>query len=337
MATKIGINGFGRIGRQVLKAIRDRHGDKLEVAGLNDLVDAKTNAHLLKYDSTYGRFNGTVEASDGAIVIDGKSITIFAERDPGAIPWAKVGAEIVVESTGLFTDGEKAKAHLGDGVRKVIISAPAKNEDKTIVLGVNDQEYDPARHHVVSNASCTTNGLAPVVKVLVDNFGVVKGQMTTVHAYTNSQRLLDVAHSDVREARAAALNIVPFTTGAAKALKVVIPEIEGKLDGLAYRVPTPTVSIVEVVCLTEEDTTPEKVNDAMRDAASEKMKGILDVVDDHVVSMDMKGDEHSSIVHAPVTNVVGGNLVKVAAWYDNEWGYACRVADLCATLAERGW
>jgi glyceraldehyde 3-phosphate dehydrogenase len=336
MTTKIGINGFGRIGRQVLKAIRDRHGDTLEVVGLNDLVDAKTNAHLLKYDSNYGRFDGTVDVSDGAIVVDGKPIKIFAERDPGAIPWKDVGAEIVVESTGLFTDAEKARAHHHDTVRKVIISAPAKNEDMTVVLGVNDDKYDPDSHHVISNASCTTNGLAPVVKVLLDNFGIVKGQMTTVHAYTNSQRVLDVAHSDVREGRAAALNIVPFTTGAAKALKLVIPEIEGKLDGLAYRVPTPTVSIVEVVCLTEEETTPEKVNDAMRDAASEKMKGILDVVEDHVVSMDMKGDEHSSIVHASATNVVAGNLVKVAAWYDNEWGYACRVSDLCAALAERG-
>jgi glyceraldehyde 3-phosphate dehydrogenase len=336
MATKVGINGFGRIGRQVFKAIRDRHGGEIEVVAVNDLTDAKINAHLLKYDSNYGRFNGTVQAEDGSIVVDGKPIAVFAERDPGSIPWGKVGVEIVIESTGLFTDAEKARAHLGDTVRKVIISAPAKNEDVTLVLGVNDDAYDPAKHHVISNASCTTNGLAPVVKVLLDNFGIVKGQMTTVHAYTNSQRVLDVAHTDVREARAAALNIVPFTTGAAKALKLVIPEIEGKLDGLAYRVPTPTVSIVEVVALTEEDTTPEKVNSAMRDAASEKMKGILDVVEDHVVSMDMKGDEHSSIVHAPVTNVVGGNLVKVAAWYDNEWGYACRTSDLTALLARRG-
>ena len=336
MTTSVGINGFGRIGRQVLKAIRDRHGDELEVVAINDLVDAKTNAHLLKYDSTYGRFNGTVETSDGAIVVDGRPITTFGERDPGAIPWGSVNAEIVVESTGLFTDAEKARAHRHESVRKVIISAPAKNEDMTVVLGVNDSKYDPSQHHVISNASCTTNGLAPPVKVLLDNFGIVKGQMTTVHSYTNTQRVLDVAHSDLREARAAGLNIVPFTTGAARALKLVIPEMEGKLDGLAYRVPTPTVSIVEVVCLTEKDTTVEQVNDAMREAASERMKGILDVIDEPVVSMDMKGDEHSSIVHAPVTNVVAGNLVKVAAWYDNEWGYACRVADLCAMLAERG-
>ena len=337
MAAKVGINGFGRIGRQVFKAMRDRHPDKLQVVGINDLFDPKTNAHLLKYDSNYGRFNGRVEAQDGAIAVDGRAIPVFAERDPGAIPWPNVGAEIVIESTGLFTDADKARAHLREGVRKVVISAPAKNEDVTIVLGVNHDTYDPAKHHVVSNASCTTNGLAPVVKVLLDRFGIVKGQMTTIHAYTNTQRVLDVGHSDLREARAAALNIVPFTTGAAKALKLVIPEIEGKLDGLAYRVPTPTVSIVEVVVLTEEETTAEQVNEAMRDAASEKMKGILDVVDDPVVSMDMKGDTHSSIVHAPVTNVVAGNLVKVAAWYDNEWGYACRLADLCAMLADRGW
>ena len=337
MAVKVGINGFGRIGRQVLKAIRDRHPNELEVVGLNDLVDAKTNAHLLKYDSNYGRFNGTVEAGDSSIVVDGRAINIFAERDPGAIPWESVGAEIVLEATGLFTDAEKARAHLHNGVKKVIISAPAKNEDKTIVLGVNGDEYDPSKHHVISNASCTTNGLAPPVKVILDNFGILKGQMTTVHSYTNTQRVLDVAHADLREGRAAGLNIVPFTTGAARALKLVIPEIEGKLDGVAYRVPTPTVSIVEVVCLTEKDTTVDELNDAMRAAASERMKGILDVVDDPVVSMDMKGDAHSSIVHAPVTNVVAGNLVKVAAWYDNEWGYACRVSDLCAMLAERGW
>ena len=337
MAPQVGINGFGRIGRQVFKAMRDRHGDTLQVVGINDLFDPKTNAHLLKYDSNYGRFQGQVEARDGAIAVDGRAIPIFAERDPAAIPWAQVGAEIVIESTGLFTDAEKARAHLRDGVRKVVISAPAKNEDVTLVLGVNQDVYDPKKHHVISNASCTTNGLAPVVKVLLDNFGILKGQMTTVHAYTNTQRVLDVGHTDIREGRAAAMNIVPFTTGAAKALKVVIPQIEGKLDGLAYRVPTPTVSIVEVVVLTEEDTTPEKVNAAMREAAAEKMKGILDVIDEHVVSMDMKGDTHSSIVHAPVTNVVAGNLVKVAAWYDNEWGYACRLADLCAMIAERRW
>jgi glyceraldehyde 3-phosphate dehydrogenase len=337
MATKVGINGFGRIGRQVFKAMRDRHGDALEVVAINDLFDPETNAHLLKYDSNYGRFNGSVSASNGAIEVDGRAIPVFAERDPGAIDWAKAGAEIVIESTGLFTDADKARAHLRDSVKKVIISAPAKNEDKTLVLGVNADEYDPAKHHVISNASCTTNGLAPPVKVILDNFGIQKGQMTTVHAYTNTQRVLDVGHSDIREGRAAALNIVPFTTGAAKALKLVIPQIEGKLDGLAYRVPTPTVSIVEVVCLTETDTTPEAVNAAMRDAASEKMKGILDVIDEHVVSMDMKGDEHSSIVHAPVTNVVAGNLVKVAAWYDNEWGYACRLSDLTAMVAAKGW
>jgi glyceraldehyde 3-phosphate dehydrogenase len=337
MTVKVGINGFGRIGRQALKAIRDRHGDKLEIVAVNDLFPSETNAYLLKYDSNYGRFNGSVEVKNGSIVVDGRAIRVFAERDPGAIPWGDAGVEIVLESTGLFTDATKAAAHRRDTVKKVIISAPAKNEDKTFVLGVNDHEYDSAKHNVISNASCTTNGLAPVVKVLLDSFGIVKGQMTTVHSYTNTQRILDVGHSDIREGRAAAMNIVPFTTGAAKALKLVIPEIEGKLDGLSYRVPTPTVSIVEVVCLTEEDTTVDKINDAMREAAAEKMKGILDVVNDAVVSMDMKGDTHSSIVHAPVTNVVGGNLVKVAAWYDNEWGYACRVSDLCAKVAAKGW
>jgi glyceraldehyde 3-phosphate dehydrogenase len=337
MTVKVGINGFGRIGRQAFKAIRDRHGDKLEVVAVNDLFPPETNAHLLKYDSNYGRFDGSVETKNGAIVVDGRAIRVFAERDPAAIPWGEAGVEIVLESTGLFTDATKAAAHRRDTVKKVIISAPAKNEDMTIVLGVNDHGYDSAKHNIISNASCTTNGLAPVVKVLLDSFGIVKGQMTTVHSYTNTQRVLDVGHSDIREGRAAAMNIVPFSTGAAKALKVVIPEIEGKLDGLAYRVPTPTVSIVEVVCLTEKDTTVDKINDAMREAASEKMKGILDVIDDAVVSMDMKGDTHSSIVHSLVTNVVAGNLVKVAAWYDNEWGYACRISDLCAMLAGKGW
>ena len=337
MATRIGINGFGRIGRQVLKAIKERHGSELEVVAVNDLVDNKTNAHLLKYDSNYGRFPGTVEVGEGGLIVDGKPVSVFAEKDPDAIPWGKAGVQIVLESTGFFTDANLARAHIHDGVKKVLISAPAKNEDVTIVLGVNAEKYDASKHNVISNASCTTNGLAPTVKVLLDNFGIIKGQMTTIHAYTNSQRLLDMQSKDLREARAAAMNIAPASTGAARALKLVIPEIEGKLDGLAYRVPTPTVSIVEIVCLTEEDTTVERVNGAMREAAAEKMKGILDVVEDHVVSMDLKGDEHSSIVHAPVTNVVAGNLVKVAAWYDNEWGYACRVADLCAMLAEKGW
>ncbi|MDP9238582.1 MAG: type I glyceraldehyde-3-phosphate dehydrogenase [Chloroflexota bacterium] len=336
MATRIGINGFGRIGRQVLKAVNERHGGEIEVVAINDLVDTKTNAHLLKYDSNYGRYPGTVETGEGGLVVDGKPIAVFAEREPAKIPWGTVGVEIVMESTGFFSDGNAARGHLHDGVKKVIISQPAKNEDKTLVLGVNAHEYDPAKHHVLSNASCTTNGLAPVVKVLVDSFGIIKGHMTTVHSYTNSQRLLDVQAPDLREARAAALNIVPLPTGAARALKVVIPEIEGKLDGAAYRVPTPTVSIVEVICLVSRQTSVEEVNDAMRNAAAGPMKGILAVSDEPLVSMDLKGDSHSSIVDALTTNVVAGDLVKVAAWYDNEWGYSCRMSDMLAYVAGKG-
>ncbi len=337
MATRIGINGFGRIGRQVFKAITDRYPGTLEVVAINDLVATDVNANLLKYDSNYGRWNRDIRAEDGALVIDGHTVRVFAERDPAAIPWGSVGAEIVIESTGLFTDATKAAAHRRDTVKKVLISAPAKNEDVTIVLGVNPEAYDPARHHVISNASCTTNGLAPVVKVIVDNLGLVKGQMTTIHSYTNSQQILDkAAGTDLREMRAGALNIVPTSTGAARALKLVIPEVEGKLDGLAYRVPTPTVSIVEVVALTEKDITKDALNDLIRETAAEKMKGILGITMDPVVSMDLKGDERSSIVDGLSTNVVGGNLVKVAAWYDNEWGYACRLADLAAFVAERG-
>jgi glyceraldehyde 3-phosphate dehydrogenase len=336
MATRIGINGFGRIGRQVFKAIKERHGSDLEVVAVNDLFDNKTNAHLLKYDSNYGRYPGTVEASETSLVVDGKNVSVFAEREPGKIPWGDAGVDIVVESTGFFTDANQARAHIHDTVKKVIISAPAKNEDVTIVLGVNGEKYEPSKHSVVSNASCTTNGLAPTTKVLLDNFGIVKGQMTTIHAYTNSQKLLDVAAKDLREARAAALNIVPTSTGAARALKLVIPEIEGKLDGVAYRVPTPTVSIVEIVALVEKKTTAEEVNDAMRKTAAGAMKGILAVSDEPLVSMDLKGDPHSSTVDALTTNVVAGDLVKVASWYDNEWGYSCRTSDLCAFVAKKG-
>lgn len=336
MATRIGINGFGRIGRQVLKAIIERHPDDLEVVAINDLVDSKTNAHLFKYDSNYGRFEGTVEADGTDLTVNGKRIRVFAERNPGDIPWSDEQVEIVIESTGLFTDAAQAGAHRKGSVKKVVISAPAKNEDVTIVLGVNQETYDPAQHNIISNASCTTNGLAPVVKVLLDSFGFQKGQMTTIHSYTNSQKLLDVQAKDLREARAAGLNIVPTSTGAARALKLVIPEVSGKLDGLAYRVPTPTVSIVEIVALTEKDTSPEAVNQAMFRAAAERMNGILAITDEPVVSMDMKGNENSSIVDGLSTNVVGGNLVKVASWYDNEWGYACRVGDLCQFLVERG-
>jgi len=336
MATRVGINGFGRIGRQVLKGILERHADTLEVVAINDLVDSATNAHLFKYDSNYGRFDGTVAADGNDLVINGRRIRVFSERNPGDIPWSSEEVEIVVESTGLFTDAGRAAEHRRGTVKKVIISAPARNEDVTLVLGVNQDTYDPAKHNVISNASCTTNGLAPVVKVLLDSFGFQKGQMTTVHSYTNSQRVLDVASKDLREARAAGLNIIPTSTGAAKALKLVIPEVDGKLDGLAYRVPTPTVSIVEVVALTEKDTTAEEVNQAMFRAAAERMSGILAITDEPVVSMDLKGNENSSIVDALSTNVVAGNLVKVASWYDNEWGYACRIGDLCQFIAERG-
>jgi len=337
MVTKIGINGFGRIGRQALKAISDHYGDKLEVVAINDLVPGATNANLLKYDSSYGRWNREIQAVDGGIAVDGRVIKVFSERDPGAIPWGSVGVEIVIESTGFFTDANLAKAHRRDTVKKVIISAPAKNEDFTIVLGVNAEKYDPKMHHIISNASCTTNGLAPVVKVLVDNLGIVKGQMTTIHSYTNSQQILDRAGgSDLREMRAGAMNIVPTSTGAAKALRLVIPEVDGKIDGLSYRVPTPTVSIVELVAVTGRDTTKDEVNEFAKAAAAGKMKGILGFTLDPVVSMDMKGDDRSSIVDGNCTNVIGGNLVKVAAWYDNEWGYARRVSDLCAFVVDRG-
>jgi glyceraldehyde 3-phosphate dehydrogenase len=337
MVTKVGINGFGRIGRQVLKAITDRYAGQLEVVAINDLVATDVNANLLKYDSNYGRWDRDVRAEGDTLVVDGRAIKVFAERDPGAIPWGSVGAEIVIESTGLFTDATKAAAHRRDSVKKVIISAPAKNEDVTVVLGVNADSYDPAKHHVISNASCTTNGLAPVVKVIVDNLGLVKGQMTTIHSYTNSQQILDkAAGSDLREMRAGAMNIVPTSTGAARALKLVIPQVDGKLDGLAYRVPTPTVSIVELVALTEKETTKDDLNALLKSTSEGAMKGILGFTMDPVVSMDMKGDERSSIVDGQSTNVVGGNLVKVAAWYDNEWGYACRISDLCSYLVSRG-
>jgi glyceraldehyde 3-phosphate dehydrogenase len=338
VATKVGINGFGRIGRQVFKAIAERYPESLEVVAINDLFPPEINANLLKYDSNYGTWERDVRPGQDAIIVDGREVKVFAERDPGAIPWGTLGVEIVIESTGLFTDATKAAAHRRDTVKKVIISAPAKNEDVTIVLGVNQEKYDPSRHHIISNASCTTNGLAPVVKVLVDTLGIEKGQMTTIHSYTNSQQILDRASpgGDLREMRAGALNIVPTSTGAARALKLVIPEVEGKLDGLAYRVPTPTVSIVEVVALTQRPTTKDELNGILREAALEKMKGILGYTEDPVVSMDLKGDDRSSIVDGLCTNVVGGNLVKVAAWYDNEWGYACRLADLCAFVASKG-
>ncbi len=333
MRVKVGINGFGRIGRQVLKAIKERHPGKLEVVAINDLVDSKINAHLLKYDTNYGRYPGTVEASDGDLIVDGDRVHVFAERDPGAIPWSQVGASIVVESTGLFTDATKAAAHLNGGAQKVIISAPARNEDITIVLGVNEKMYDHAKHQVVSNASCTTNGLAPVAKVLFDNFGIQRGLLTTVHSYTNSQRLLDMATGDLRDARAAAQNIVPAATGAARAVGLVIPELQGRFNGMAFRVPTSTVSVIDFVADLEKSATPEQVNAAMKKAAEGPLDGILEYSEEPLVSSDLKGDTHSSIFSALETMVVGDNMVKVVSWYDNEWGYSCRVADLANFMA----
>jgi len=335
MTVKIGINGFGRIGRQVLRTIRERHPKEIEIAAINDLFDPATNAHLLKYDSTYGRFPGTVEVKDGHLVVDGKTITITAERDPGAIKWKEMGVQMVIESTGLFTDATKARAHIDSGgAKKVIISAPAKNEDITMVLGVNSDKYDPAKHHVVSNASCTTNGLAPVAKVLNDKFGIQKGLLTTVHSYTNTQKLQDLGAKDLRDARAAAQNIVPSETGAARAVGLVIPELKGKFGGMSFRVPTPTVSAIDFTAILEKEATKEEIRAAMLEYANGSMKGILDVTDDPLVSSDLKGSHYSSIFSALDTLVLG-NLVKVVAWYDNEWGYSCRVADLTAMMVSK--
>ena len=343
MTVKVGINGFGRIGRQVLKVIKQNHADELEVVAVNDLFDAKTNAHLFKYDSSYGKYPGTVEVDGDNIVVDGQVIKVLAERDPGKLPWGDLGVDIVIESTGVFRDklaqGSKpgAEAHIvGGGAKKVIISAPAKNEDKTIVLGVNDEEYDPANHHVVSNASCTTNCLAPAVKVVLDNYGIVKGLMTTIHSYTNDQRILDVAHKDMRRARTAAQNIIPTTTGAAKAVALVIPELKGKFDGFALRVPTPTVSIVDFVAEVEKPIgSKEELNAAFKAASeSDRLKGILGYSEEPLVSMDYKGDPRSSIIDAGSTMVMGGNMVKVVTWYDNEWGYSSRTGDLAALIAK---
>jgi glyceraldehyde 3-phosphate dehydrogenase len=336
MATKVGINGFGRIGRQITKAIIEQHAGELEVVAINDLTSTATNAHLFKYDTNYGKFPGTVEAGEGQIIVNGKPIKVFAERDPGKIDWKSVGVEIVVESTGFFTDAEKAKLHMNGGAKKVIISAPAKGEDITIVLGVNEDKYDAAKHNIVSNASCTTNCLAPVAKVINDKFGIVKGLMTTVHAYTNDQKILDQVHSDLRRARAAALNIIPTTTGAAKAVALVIPEIKGKVHGLALRVPTSTVSLVDFVVETAKPVTAEEVNAALKAASEGPMNGILGYCTEPLVSIDFKGDSRSSIVDAESTMVMGGNMLKVLSWYDNEWGYSCRAGDLAAFMAKKG-
>jgi len=341
MTTRIGINGFGRIGRQVLKAVIERYATTLEVAAINDLFDALTNAHLFKYDSNYGTYPGTVEVRDGNLVVDSRSLRVFAEKDPSRLPWKDLGVDIVIESTGAFTDakakGDKpgASVHIEQGgARKVIISAPAKNEDLTLVLGVNDRDYDPKKHHVVSNASCTTNCLAPAAKVVHDALRIRRGVMTTVHAYTNDQRILDLAHKDLRRARAAGLNIIPTTTGAARALAKVIPDLEGKFDGFSLRVPTATVSVVDFVAEVERATTVDELNQAFEAAAAGPMKGILGITREPLVSSDFKGDDRSAIVDGLSTMVLGGTMVKVVAWYDNEWGYSVRTADLAAMLAK---
>ncbi|HUG48409.1 MAG TPA: type I glyceraldehyde-3-phosphate dehydrogenase [Candidatus Limnocylindria bacterium] len=334
MTVRVGINGFGRIGRQTLKAIIERTPG-VEVVAINDLVETEMNALLFRYDSTYGRYPGTVDHTEDALIVDGREIRVLKEKDPAALPWGDLGVDIVVESTGLFTDAEKAAAHLQGGAKKVIISAPAKNEDVTVVLGVNEEMYDPDQHHVISNASCTTNCLAPVAKVVHDEFRIVRGLMNTIHSYTNDQRVLDVAHKDPRRARSAGQNIIPTTTGAARALALVIPDLKGKFDGFSLRVPTPTVSVVDFTAELEQPATAEQLNAAFRNAEGGSMQGILGVTDEPLVSMDFKADSRSAIVDSLSTMVIGERLIKVIAWYDNEWGYSCRVADLCAFVGER--
>ncbi len=336
MTTRVGINGFGRIGRQSLKAMLERHPDDLEVVAVNDLTDTTTNAHLLKYDSTYGRFPGEVETTPDSLIVNGHTVKVISQRDPAQIPWGDLGVEIVVESTGLFTDAPKAAAHLKGGAKKVIISAPAKGEDITIVLGVNEDMYDPHTHNIISNASCTTNCLAPTAKVLNDAFGIERGLMNTIHSYTNDQRILDQVHKDLRRARSAGVNIIPTTTGAARALALVIPELKGRFDGMSLRVPTITVSVVDFVAIVRKEATKDALNDAFRQAATGPLKGILEYSDEPLVSSDFRGDSHSAIVDGLSTMVLGGNMVKVIAWYDNEWGYSSRVADLVHFLAGKG-
>ncbi len=334
MAVKVGINGFGRIGRNVVRAALGRND--IEFVAVNDLTDTKTLAHLLKYDSVLGTLPEEIRAEGDVIHVGKKSIKVFATKDPAQLDWNSVGAQIVIESTGKFTDAKEAGKHLRGSVKKVIISAPAKNEDVTLVLGVNDGAYDPAKHNIISNASCTTNCLAPVVKVLHDTVGILKGFMTTIHSYTNDQNVLDFPHKDLRRARAAALNMIPTTTGAAKAIGLVMPELKGKLDGYSMRVPTPDVSVVDLVAITARNTTAEEVNAALKSAAEGKMKGILAYTEDPVVSTDMLHNPNSSIVDAQMTKILDGNLLKVVSWYDNEWGYSCRVVDLVAFLTKKG-
>lgn len=334
MAVKVGINGFGRIGRNIFRASL---GDNdIEFVGVNDITDTKTLAHLLKYDSVLGNLDHEIKTSGNGITVEGEEFHVFSERDPASIPWGLVGAEIVIESTGRFTKAEDARKHLHDGVKKVIISAPAKNEDITIVLGVNEDQYDPAAHNVISNASCTTNCLAPVAKVIHEKFGIRNAQMTTIHSYTNDQHLLDLPHKDLRRARAAALNMIPTSTGAAKAVALVLPELKGKFDGISVRVPTPNVSLVDVVIEVDKETTTEEVNKALKDAANEELEGILAFSEEPLVSSDFKQNSNSSIVDAEYTKVIGGNLIKILSWYDNEWGYSCRVRDLVKYIAGKG-
>jgi glyceraldehyde 3-phosphate dehydrogenase len=334
MAVKVGINGFGRIGRNIFRASL---GDKdIDFVGVNDITDTKTLAHLLKYDSVLGNLDHEIKTSGNGITVEGEEVHVFSERDPASIPWGLVGAEIVIESTGRFTTAEDAKKHLHDGVKKVIISAPAKNEDITIVLGVNENQYDPAAHHIISNASCTTNCLAPVAKVIHEKFGIRNAQMTTIHSYTNDQQLLDLPHKDLRRARAAALNMIPTSTGAAKAVALVLPELKGKFDGISVRVPTPNVSLVDVVIEVDKETTTDEVNKALKDAANEELEGILAFSEEPLVSSDFKQNSNSSIVDAEYTKVIGGNMIKILSWYDNEWGYSCRVRDLVKYIANKG-
>ncbi len=336
MATRIGINGFGRIGRLVLRAMTSRHPDKIEVAAVNDLTDAETNAYLFKYDTNYGAYPGDVQAVDGGLSVDGRSIRVFSERDPARIPWSELDVDLVVESTGIFTDADKAAGHLEGGAKKVVISAPAKGEDLTIVLGVNDHLYDAAKHKVVSNASCTTNCFAPMVKVLHDAFGVEHGLMSTIHAYTNDQVIADQRHSDLRRSRAAAMNIIPTSTGAARAVGLVLPELNGKLHGVAFRVPTSTGSVTDFTAAVSKDASPDDVNQAFQEAAQGPLKGILEYVDDPLVSSDFRGNPHSCIFDALSTIVMEDRMVKIMGWYDNEWGYSCRTADLCALMHDKG-
>ena len=337
MPTKIGINGFGRIGRQVLRAIRERHPETLEVVAINDLTDTKTNAHMFKYDTNYGISPETVEFTENSIVVGGYSISVLAERDPGNLPWGKLGVDVVIESTGFFTSGDKASGHIKGGAKKVIISAPAKGEDITLVMGVNENQYDPSKHNVLYNASCTTNCIAPMAKILDDEFGINHGLMSTIHAYTNDQKVLDQVASDLRRARAAAMNIIPTSTGAAKAVGLVLPHLNGKIHGMAYRVPTSTVSVTDFTAVLNKSASVDDINNAYKKSAESTLKGILEYTDEPLVSSDFKQNTHSTIIDGPSTMSMDGSLVKVVGWYDNEWGYSCRTADLTNYISKLGF